>query len=138
MKIKAPRRKRVRIEMIPLMDLLFLLLVFFMYAMLSMAVHRGLPVRLPASDAAEPGTEMTLSVTVKEDGTVYVDREPVALHDLTAVLSAGAGGAAASAPGLLLFADRGLRYQDLFEVLDRIRAAGLTRVSLQAEAGRSP
>lgn len=138
MKIKVPHRKRLRIEMIPLMDLLFLLLVFFMYAMLSMAVHRGLPVRLPASDAAEPSADITLSVTVKEDGTVYVDREPVALHDLTAVLTAGAGQTPTSATGVRLFADRGLRYQDLFEVLDRIRAAGLTRVSLQAEAGPAP
>ncbi|MFO7706844.1 MAG: biopolymer transporter ExbD [Desulfobacterales bacterium] len=138
MKIRVPRRKRVRIEMIPLMDLLFLLLVFFMYAMLSMAVHRGLPVRLPASDAVEPASESTLSVTVKEDGAVYVDREPVALRDLTAVLTAGTGGTTTSTPGVLLFADRSLRYQDLFEVLDRIRAAGLTRVSLQAEVGPSP
>lgn len=138
MKIRVPRRKRVRIEMIPLMDLLFLLLVFFMYAMLSMAVHRGLPVRLPASDAAEPASESTLSVTVKEDGAVYVDREPVALRDLTAVLTAGTGGTTKITPGVLLFADRSLRYQDLFEVLDRIRAAGLTRVSLQAEVGPSP
>jgi biopolymer transport protein ExbD len=138
MKIKVPRRKPIRIEMIPLMDLLFLLLVFFMYAMLSMAVHRGLPVRLPASGAAEPGTDLTLSVTVKEDGAVYVGREPVALRDLTTALAAGAGGAAVSAPGVLLFADRGLRYQDLFEVLDQIRAAGLTRISLQAEAEPAP
>ncbi len=138
MKILLPSRKRVRIEMIPLMDLLFLLLVFFMYAMLSMAVHRGLPVHLPVSSGAEPGIENTLSVTVKEDGTVYVDREPVALGDLTAVLTAGAWESSTSAPGVRLFADRGLRYQDLVEVLDRIRAAGLSRVSLQADAGSSP
>ena len=138
MKIRVPRRKRVRIEMIPLMDLLFLLLVFFMYAMLSMAVHRGLPVRLPVSSGAEPGIENTLSVTVKEDGSIYVDREPVALGELTAVLTAGAGEAGASAPGVLLFADRGLRYQELVAVLDRIRAAGVSRVALQADAGSSP
>ncbi|RPJ72601.1 MAG: biopolymer transporter ExbD [Desulfobacteraceae bacterium] len=138
MKIRVPRRKRVRIEMIPLMDLLFLLLVFFMYAMLSMAVHRGLPVRLPSSDAAEPDTASTLAITVKEDGTVFVDREPVALRDLTAVLAASAGRAGAPNPGILLFADRNLPYQDLFAVLDRIRAAGLSRISLQAEAEPPP
>lgn len=138
MKIRVPRRKRVRIEMIPLMDLLFLLLVFFMYAMLSMAVHRGLPVRLPASEAAEPDTEGTLAITVKADGTLYVDRKPVALRDLTAVLAAGAGGSGVGTPGVLLFADRNLPYQSLFEVLDRIRAAGLNRVSLQAEAEPAP
>lgn len=136
MKIRVPTRKRVRIEMIPLMDLLFLLLVFFMFAMLSMTVHRGLPVHLPASNEADPVKETHLSVTVKMDGSVYVDRTAVALPDLTTALKVRAQ--AEAPPGVLLFADRGVSYQNLFEILDRIRAAGLTRVSLQAEPGPSP
>ena len=39
--------KKPRIEMLPLIDIVFLLLIFFIYAMLSMAVHRSLPVSLP-------------------------------------------------------------------------------------------
>jgi biopolymer transport protein ExbD len=136
MKIRMPTRKRVRIEMIPLMDMLFLLLVFFMYAMLSMTVHRGIPVFLPASQAAETTQDTPLTITVKMDGSVYLNRAAVALEDLTAALTARAQ--AEVAPGVLLFADRNLSYQNLFEVLDRIRAAGLSRVSLQAEPGRSP
>jgi biopolymer transport protein ExbD len=38
----------------------------------------------------------------------------------------------------LLFADRTIAYQNLFEVLDRIRQAGLNRISLQAELNESP
>lgn len=136
MKIRVPTRKRVRIEMIPLMDMLFLLLVFFVYTMLSMAVHRGLPVRLPASYASEPGKETHISITVQADGSVYIDREPVPLQDLTALLTARTRDR--DTPAVLLFADRDLRYQGLFDVLDRIRSAGLNRVSLQAELGPSP
>ena len=44
MKVELPVQKKARIEMLPLIDIVFLLLVFFIYAMLSMAVHRGLPV----------------------------------------------------------------------------------------------
>ncbi|MBW1821228.1 MAG: biopolymer transporter ExbD, partial [Deltaproteobacteria bacterium] len=44
MKLKLYKTKNPRIEMLPLIDVVFLLLVFFIYAMLSMAVHRGLPV----------------------------------------------------------------------------------------------
>ena len=133
---RVPTRKRVRIEMIPLMDMLFLLLVFFMYAMLSMAVHRGLPVRLPASDAAEVEPEATLTVTVKADGSVFLDREAVPLPELALALKARAAGE--GAPGVRLFADRDLSTQNLFEVLDRIRDAGLSSVSLQAEPKPSP
>ena len=53
MKIHLPATKKARIEMLPLIDIVFLLLVFFIYAMLSMAVHRGLPVELPLSTTAE-------------------------------------------------------------------------------------
>jgi biopolymer transport protein ExbD len=122
--------------MIPLMDMLFLLLVFFVYTMLSMAVHRGLPVRLPASYASEAGKETHISITVQADGSVYIDREPVPLQDLTTLLTARTRDR--DTPAVLLFADRDLRYQVLFDVLDRIRSAGLNRVSLQAELGPSP
>jgi biopolymer transport protein ExbD len=97
MKVNVPRGRKTRIEMIPLIDIVFLLLVFFIYTMLSMAVHRGLPVILPTSSTAK----------IRARG----EKET----------------------GVLLFADRSLPYQRLFRVLDEIRMAGLTRISLQAE-----
>ena len=55
MKVTIPTRPRSRIEILPLIDIVFLLLVFFIYAMLSMAVHRGVPVDLPlSSETAMP------------------------------------------------------------------------------------
>ncbi|MBW1748941.1 MAG: biopolymer transporter ExbD [Deltaproteobacteria bacterium] len=113
MKINVRTGRKVRIEMLPLIDIVFLLLVFFIYAMLSMAVHRGLPVVLPTSSSAKIDKELVLSVTVKSDRTIYVDKERVAFD---------------------LFADRSLPYQKLFQVLDQIRMAGIHRISLQAEA----
>ena len=52
MKVNIKKGKRPRIEILPLIDIVFLLLVFFIYAMLSMAVHRGLHVMLPSSSTA--------------------------------------------------------------------------------------
>ena len=135
MKINVRTGKKVRIEMLPLIDIVFLLLVFFIYAMLSMAVHRGLPVVLPTSSSAKIDKELVLSVTVKSDRTIYVDKERVAFDDLASVLRTKT--ASASEPGVLLFADRGLPYQRLFQVLDQIRIAGIHRISLQAEAERA-
>ena len=132
MKINVKTGRKVRIEMLPLIDIVFLLLVFFIYAMLSMAVHRGLPVVLPTSSSAKIDKELVLSVTVKSDRTIYVDKERVAFDDLASVLRTKT--ASASEPGILLFADRSLPYQKLFQVLDQIRMAGIHRISLQAEA----
>ncbi|MGD8492088.1 MAG: biopolymer transporter ExbD [Desulfobacterales bacterium] len=135
MKVELPVHKKVRIEMLPLIDIVFLLLVFFIYAMLSMAVHRGLPVELPFSATAEIDKKLTLSVTVKADETIYVDKERVALADLTRVLRDKAGESRES--GVLIFADRALPYQLIYKVLDKIRQAGLSRISLQAELEES-
>ena len=130
-----PSRKRARIEMLPLIDIVFLLLVFFIYAMLSMAVHRGLPVVLPVSSTAEIDTDLTLTLTVRPDGTAYLDKESVAIGDLRQVLidkmkhleERDAGNTK-----VLLFADRSLSYQDLYKVLDQIKMAGIANISLQA------
>jgi biopolymer transport protein ExbD len=131
-----PGRKKARIEMLPLIDIVFLLLVFFIYAMLSMAVHRGLPVVLPVSSTAEIDTELTLTLTVNDDGSAYLDKESIAIEDLKTVLLGRIGtmkdGETADAK-VLLFADRTLSYQDLYKVLDQIKMAGIANISLQAD-----
>jgi biopolymer transport protein ExbD len=131
MKVQLPAAKKARIEMLPLIDIVFLLLVFFIYAMLSMAVHRGLPIELPLSTTAEIDKKLILSVTVKADETIYMDKEQVALANLTQVLRSKAG--TTREPGVLVFADRALQYQVIYNVLDKIRQAGLSRISLQAD-----
>jgi biopolymer transport protein ExbD len=90
-----------------------------------------LPVELPFSTTAEIDKKLTLSVTVKGDETIYVNKERVALADLSRVLRNKAGEARES--GVLIFADRALPYQMIYKVLDKIRQAGLSRISLQAE-----
>jgi len=136
MKVRARTERRVRIEMLPLIDIVFLLLVFFIYAMLSMAVHRGLPVNLPVSSTAGNDRNLVLTVSVKSNGSIYVDKEAVSPENLEGVLKERAS--REKQTGVMLFADRRLPYQTLFKVLDRIRKAGLHRVSLQAEAEVGP
>jgi biopolymer transport protein ExbD len=131
MRVQLPSHKKARIEMLPLIDIVFLLLVFFIYAMLSMAVHRGLPVELPLSTSAQIDKKLTLSVSVEADETIYVDKERVALEELTQVLRSKADHS--REPGVLIFADRSLQYQMIYSVLDKIRRAGLSRISLQAD-----
>ena len=131
MKIAFEAGKKARIEMLPLIDIVFLLLVFFIYAMLSMAVHKALPVELPSSDTARINKQMVLSITVSSEGVIHVDKDPVPLKSLAIILKEKAG--ETEKPGVLLFADKDLSYQDLFRVLDQITMAGINQVSLQAE-----
>ena len=130
MKIRGVHTRPPRVEMLPLIDVVFLLLVVFIYAMLSMAVHKGLPVALPQADHIKPAKEQPLSVTVESDGAVFLNKMPVPLEDLAARIRHLPEVNAQT--GVLLFADSQLPYQQLFDVLDRIREAGLSRISLQA------
>lgn len=134
MKINLPGERKARIEMLPLIDIVFLLLVVFIFAMLSMAVHHGLDLALPISSVAELEKNLVLSVSVKSDGSIYVDKEQVSIDDLSHILESKSQDH--PNPGVLLFADNTISYQRLFQVLDRIKTAGLDRISLQAEVNK--
>jgi biopolymer transport protein ExbD len=74
--------RKARVEMLPLIDIVFLLLVFFIYAMLSMVVHLGLRVELPTASTARVDTREYVSITLTSDNAIYLDKERVALDEL--------------------------------------------------------
>ena len=129
------KRKRARIEMVPLIDIVFLLLVFFIYAMLSMAVHKGMKVDLPKAAKPEISEETPLSISVLDNNgisVVYINKDPVTLEELEKRLHLQMKEKEVNQ--VLLFADKSVSYQQLYKVLDRISSAGITAISLQAEA----
>ena len=80
--------RRARIEMVPLIDTIFLLLAFFLYAMLSMVIHRGLPVELAAAGSSEFDPRDSVVITITRDDRLYVDREPAVIETLSAQVAA--------------------------------------------------
>ncbi len=84
MKLKTGfEAKKARIEMLPLIDIVFLLLVFFIYAMLSMVVHRGFKVDLPQATTAEIDREDYLSITVDKDNRILLNKAEILLENLS-------------------------------------------------------
>lgn len=142
MKLSRSNLAPPRIEMLPLIDIVFLLLVFFIYAMLSMAVHHGQPVDLPQSSSAVLKAKEAISVTIQSAGhgstVLFVDEEPVSLEFLSERLRRKkAEKRDGKDSDVQIFADKSISYQELFHVLDRVKQAGLTRISLQAEPEES-
>ncbi len=131
MKVDLEFHRKARIDMLPLIDIVFLLLVFFIYAMLSMAVHHALPVALPLSSTAPLDKQVTLSVTVDRNGSVFLDDTPVETKELADILKIKAE--SSKEPAVLLFADNSITYQTLYEVIDQIKIAGIDRLSLECE-----
>lgn len=131
MKVFRPEKRKNRLDMLPLIDVVFLLLVFFIYAMLSMSVHTGINVELPSSSSAEKSEDTIISVTIKKTGEVFVDKTETPLAELADTLKDKTAGNEKA--GVLIYGDKELMYQTLFDVIDYVKAAGITRMSLQAE-----
>lgn len=130
MQIKYPETKKVRIEIVPMIDVMFLILVFFIYGMLSMAVHRGFFVRLPTSTQAEVQKLKEISITLDKNGMLYVNKVELRLEELSNYLATNFHNKDFV---ILLFADRDVTYQSIFNVLDKIKQAGFHKISLQAK-----
>jgi len=139
MKIARSSIDPPRVEMLPLIDIVFLLLVFFIYAMLSMAVHHGLPVNLPQSGSVSLETEEAISVTIQVGSgnvQIFLDESPVTLEQLTLELRLKSTDT--QSPMVQIFADKTISYQELFRVLDAVQNSGIKKISLQAEQGTDP
>lgn len=133
MKIKRMTRKPARIEMLPLIDIVFLLLVFFIYSMLSMAVHNGLQLDLPESTEAlkSPESPLSLFIQVGDDGLeISLNDRRIELMEIAGLLAPFS--AKDESGKVLVFAAENVSYQQLYQVLDQIKRAGLHDVSLQA------
>lgn len=128
------RRSHPRVELLPLMDVVFLILIFLVYAMMVMAVHMGMPVNLPASRNSQPEQTVVLALTIGEDGKLWLNKEPVTLANLADDIGRQMKGSANDEePAVQIFADAALPYQKLFTVLDVLKSAGLKKISLQAK-----
>ncbi len=132
MKISPLARKSPRIEMIPLIDTFFLVLAFFISAVLSMELVRGLPVELPRAGAATPvPRENRLILTLKADGRLEMEGQPVTLKGLPDLLRQEAAARPSLQVGIR--ADRLTPYERVVELLGAVKAAGVSRVALLSE-----
>ena len=136
MKFRRRPPRKARIEIIPMIDTVFFLLVFFMMASLSMTVHGGIPVNLPKAAKAE-AARAPLTISIGRDGVVYLDREPVDTSQLAARLQARAQREPEVA--VVIEADTDVAHGRVVDVMDAARVAGIGKLAIAVtprEAGR--
>lgn len=125
-----------RVEMMPFIDVIFLLLVVFIYSMTTMVRSYVVPVELPALASGEfRDLSHVAVVTVEEDGALSLDRVKLPLDAL--VVSLRERAAADPDLKILLNASADARHGRVAAVLDRLRSADLAQVFLVAEEARS-
>tara|TARA_B100000700_G_C14765809_1_gene724297 strand:- start:69 stop:488 length:420 start_codon:yes stop_codon:yes gene_type:complete len=132
MRIQAQTARRARVDMIPLMDSMFLLLVFFIYAMMSMVFHQGLPLKLPQAASAVMNQEAFVSISINEMGEYFWNKSAVSQESLNTRLSELAKDT--TAPRLFISAAAQTQHQAVIQLLDQIRLHGISKVSFETQS----
>jgi biopolymer transport protein ExbD len=129
MKLRRHQKKKARIEIIPMIDTMFFLLVFFMVATLSMTVERGIPVVLPHAATARDELRQVATVTLTKEGRLFFDKEPISAPD-EAVSRLARWRAEGAEVSVVINADRSVEHGSVVELMDVLRRAGFTRMAI--------
>jgi biopolymer transport protein ExbD len=129
MKLPDRPRRAARIEMIPVIDAIFLILVSFTYAMVSMIAPRGLHVNLPSVEGSVKTGREPVAVTIGRTGELYVDRQPV---DAASLVERVKQRLTADPEGwVLVHGDAKAPLEAALEVLGLLRDGGIEKVTFR-------
>lgn len=87
MKLKSYQPKKARIEIIPMIDTIFFLLVFFMIASLAMTTQKGMPVNLPKASASTERPVVKVVLTLANSGIYYIDKTAIDFEGIRTTLA---------------------------------------------------
>jgi len=121
--------RSARLEMISLMDVMFLILVFFVYSIFSMSVHRGIKVNLPVASGTQEKGEM-INVTVTAENTLYLNKRPMKMEDLVPL---AAGLSKEKNLPVMISADQKAELGTGIELLSKLKKSGIERVAFQID-----
>ncbi len=131
MRISGPSvRRRTRIEIIPLIDVVFFLLATFVMVSLSMVKNQGIPLRLPRAASGLPQERArAVTISLTEQGELYLNKALVRREELEQQLRHLKD----AEPELSVFinGDVGASFGSAIEVLDLVRTLDISTVSIQ-------
>ena len=137
MKIPPPIvRRKARIEIIPLIDIIFFLLATFVMVSLAMVKNQGINVNLPvARTGSTQERNAIVTITVTESGDIYLNKEKINIDLLPQHLKQ----LRANNPDLKVFinGDQKVYFGEAIKVLDEIRVMGITKVAIQTRGATS-
>ena len=127
-------RKKARIEIIPLIDIMFFLAAAFMLVTLTMNKNQGVNVQVPAASSAEKQENKensTVTLSVNDKGEVFVNKEKVTIPQLGFRLQAFKS--SVKEPSVVVNADGRAEYKTIVAVIDEVKKIGITKVGLSTE-----
>lgn len=123
--------ERPRVEVIPMIDIMMFLLVFFVVLSINMIAGTGLEMNLPGSKTTQDIEESTITVGVKKDNQFVVDGETISGESLTSKLLELKKDRKVS---VIIAGDKDVQLETLINVMDSVRGAGINSVGIAAIA----
>lgn len=124
--------KKPKIMIIPMIDIIFFLLVFFMMSMLPMVTQKTINLNLPQTASAKLNVEKTLPVSVTSDGTIYVEQEKISKDDFHRRMEIEKNRNPDLA--IVLRADSKSEHGDFVFVLDQLKSVGISKIGIATES----
>ena len=120
-----------RVEVIPMIDIMMFLLVFFVVISLRMIAGTGVPMEIPGSKTTQSIKSSTITVGVTRTGDTVIDGKPVNAEQLKARLVELKKQKPVE---VVLAGDKDVSLQSLLHVMDAVRGAGISSVGIAAKA----
>ncbi len=120
------RRQATEIELTPLIDVVFQLLVFFLLT--SAFINPGITVNLPDAETGATADDATLSISIDDAGDIFIGQSPVSFEQLESRLSEQAS--VDPEITVAIWGDIDVRYGLFMRIMDLCRASGLTKIVL--------
>lgn len=130
MKLRDSRSlKQPELMIIPMIDIMFFLLVFFMLSTMYMVDLKTIPIKLPKAEFSAVDTQTTFAVSVKKDGSIWLGDKQTDIASLTMQ--------AKNNPrfSIVIRADKDADYGKVITLLDRLKGAGVQRFGLATDVG---
>ena len=135
MKLRYFEHRKARIEIIPMIDVMLFLLVFFIIVTLQMIPDAGVALQLPVSSQTQQLPHPKITVNVLADGTIKVKDQVLTADQLTAMLQ---GDGAPDKTELTIATDKSTAFQHFMSVMDAARKAGVTDIGVAAQPVAPP
>ncbi len=129
--------KKARIEIIPLIDIMFFLLASFMMVSLSQVHLKGIKVNLPTGLTGDTQTKREyVSLSVDKDGQIYFDQTKVEPNEVYEKLVE----VHKNSPSAKIFirGDRDTYHGDIIRLIEQVRAAGIYRIAFEIKSPSLP
>lgn len=121
-----------RLMIIPMIDIIFFLLVFFMMSMLSMVVQKSVPINLPGAQTAKVDIQKKVPITVTADGSVFVNDTKTNIDGMIKYLQIEQ--VKGTDMTVVLRADTAAQYGAFVQVLDTLKQMNITKIAIATES----